>query len=154
MNAKDRLIKKQAEEIKMLKEHIKLLEEKIARLERNSSNSSKPPSSDIINPKPSSNKKKRNRGGQFGHKKHSREPFTPEQVDKTIVHKLLDDEVKRRNLTPLNETESVFQQVDLPDKFYYAIDHRVQLYVGPDGNIVKAKLPGEIRKEGFFTYRI
>ncbi|MBL7106318.1 MAG: hypothetical protein ISS77_01760 [Phycisphaerae bacterium] len=50
MNAKDWLIEKQAEEIKMFKEYIKvleqktqLLEEKIARLEKNSSNSSEPP---------------------------------------------------------------------------------------------------------------
>ena len=65
----------------MLKEHIKVLEEKIARLERNSSNSSKPPSSDIINPEPKSqNGKKKKRGGQFGHPKHSRKPFTPEQI--------------------------------------------------------------------------
>ena len=56
---KDAIIEKQAKEIKTLREHIKLLEEKIARLQKNSSNSSKPPSSDIINPQPT-NKKKRN----------------------------------------------------------------------------------------------
>jgi len=140
------------EESKQLREHIKLLEEKISRLKRNSSNSSKPPSSDIINPKPpAKNGRKRKRGGQLGHKKHSRQPFTPEQIDNTIIHELSAEEVGRRNLTPLNKTESVLQQVDLPEKLYTVVDHRVRLYKTPNGIIVKAKLPKVIRKEGLFT---
>lgn len=152
MQDKDAIIEKLIEENKQLREHIKLLQEKIARLERNSSNSSKPPSSDIINPKPLSKKgRKRKRGGQLGHKRHSRQPFTSEQINKTIIHELLPDEILRKNLTPLNETESALQQVDLPDKLYNVIEHRVRLYQNPNGGIVKAKLPKEIRKEGFFT---
>ena len=50
MDAKDLLIQKQAAEIKMLKETIARLEEDIARLKKNSSTSSKPPSSDIVKP--------------------------------------------------------------------------------------------------------
>lgn len=142
MQDKDAIIKPLiTEENKQLREHIKLLEEKIIRLERNSSNSSKPPSSDIINPKPSNKKKKkRKRGGQLGHKKHSRQPFTPEQIYKTIIHALPDAEAKRRNLTPLNQTESALQQVTLPEQLYNFIEHRVQLYVAPNGKIIKAKL--------------
>lgn len=48
MDAKDLLIEKQAAEIKTLKETITRLEEEIARLKKDSSNSSKPPSSDIV----------------------------------------------------------------------------------------------------------
>ena len=144
-----------ANQVKLLKEENQKLRERIARLEKNSSNSSKPPSSDIINPKlPNKKKKKRKRGGQLGHKKHSREPFTPEQINKTIIHELPDEEVQRRNLTPLNKTEPALQQVALPEKLYNVIEHRVQLYVDPNGNIIKAKLPKEIRKEGFFTCRM
>lgn len=140
------------QQVQMLTQENQQLREKIARLERNSSNSSKPPSSDIINPKATNKrKKKRKRGGQLGHKKCSRQPFTPEQIDKTIVHKLPDDEVKRKNLTPLNETESALQQVDLPEKLFNVIEHRVQLYIDPNGNIIKARLPKEIRKAGLFT---
>jgi len=142
----------QADQIRLLTDENQKLRERIARLEKNSSNSSKPPSSDIINPKPPSKSgRKRKRGGQFGHKKHSRKPFAPEQIDKTIVYELPDEEVERRNLTPLSETESALQQVGLPKKLYNVIEHRVQLYVDPNGKIVKAKLPKEIRKEGFFT---
>ena len=61
------------------------------------------------------------------------------------------DEILRKNLTPLNETESTLQQVDLPEKLYNVIEHRVRLYQNPNGEIVKAKLPKEIRKEGLFT---
>ena len=154
MNAKERLIEKQAEEIKMLKEHIKFLEEKIARLEKNSSNSSKPPSSDIINPQPENKKKKKRKiGGQKGHPKHSRPLFGADEIDKTIVHKLSAKEIKRKGLVPLSETESALQQIDLPEKLYNVIDHRVQLYVDPNGNIVKAKLPKDIRKAGLFSTR-
>ena len=121
MDAKDWLIEKQAEEIKMLKEHIKileqktqLLEEKIARLEKNSSNSSKPPSSDIINPQPTNKKKKKRKiGGQKGHPKHSRPLFKASEIDKTIIHKLSAKEIKRKGLVPLPETESALQQIDL-----------------------------------------
>jgi transposase len=142
----------QADQIRLLTDENQKLRERIARLEKNSSNSSKPPSSDIVNPKPhSKNGRKRKRGDQLGHKKHSRKLFAPEQIDKTIIYELPDEEVERGNLTPLSETESALQQVDLPKKLYNVIEHRVQLYVDPNGKIVKAKLPKEIRKEGFFT---
>jgi transposase len=135
-----------------LQRKVQQLEEKIARLERNSSNSSKPPSSDIVNPKPPAKRgRKRKRGGQLGHKKHNHQPFTPEQIDETVIHELSAEEVRRRHLTPLEHTESAMQQVDLPEKFYAAVDHRVRLYKTPKGMIVKAKLPKAIRKEGLFT---
>jgi len=76
MDAKDLIIEKQTAKIITLKEYIKvlenkmqLLEEKIARLGKNSNNSSKPPSSDIVKPKKTVVKvgrRKRKRGGQFG----------------------------------------------------------------------------------------
>ena len=50
MQDKDAIIQQLLEENIFLKERIKLLEEKIARLEKNSGNSSKPPSSDIVKP--------------------------------------------------------------------------------------------------------
>jgi transposase len=155
MNAKDRLIEKQDKEIKMLKEHIKVLEEKIARLEKNSSNSSKPPSSDIINPQPEKKKKKKRRiGGQKGHPKHSRPLFEADEIDHTIIYKLPVKEIRRRGLIPIEQTESALQQIDLPEKLYHVIDHRVQLYIDPNGKIVKAKLPKDIRKQGLFSNRM
>jgi len=72
------------EEINSLTEQVKRLESEVARLKKNSSNSSKPPSSDIVKPprsKPKGKAKKNKQGGQKGHPRHQREIFLPEQVD-------------------------------------------------------------------------
>jgi len=146
---KNAIIKKQAAEIKMLKEIIAQLEEKIARLEKNSSNSSKPPSSDIVKPKKTTRKvscKKRKRGGQFGHRKFSRLSFTPEQVDKVIEYELKDKDVV--GLKPLDEW-FVIQQIELPEKMYQVIEHRGRKYLDPaTGQIHIAPIPDEIRNGG------
>ena len=55
------------------------LEEKLAASKKNSRNSSKPPSSDIVKPKKpktSENEGKRKAGGQPGHPKHTRPLYT------------------------------------------------------------------------------
>jgi hypothetical protein len=79
------LVKKQAETIKLLEARIVELEAVIARLQKDSRNSSKPPSSDIVKPKTAAPKDhnggKRKIGGQPGHKKHERTPFPREHVD-------------------------------------------------------------------------
>jgi transposase len=140
--------------MQLLIEENKQLREKVARLEKNSSNSSKPPSSDIINPQPENKKKKKRKiGGQKGHPKHTRPLFEADEIDQTIIHKLPAKEIRRRGLIPIKQTESALQQVDLPKKLYTVIDHRVQLYVDSNGNIVKAKLPKHIRKIGFLSQR-
>ena len=155
MQDKDAIIKQLAEENKQLREYIILLQEKIARLEKNSSNSSKPPSSDIVNPQPANNKKKkRNIGGQIGHPKYNRALFGTDEIDRTVIHKISVEEVGRRGLIVLDKTESVLQQIDLPAKLYTVIDHHVQLYVDPNGEIVKAKLPKDIRKTGLFSVNL
>ena len=131
------------------------LRDKIARLEKNSSNSSKPPSSDIINPQPTNTKKKKRKiGGQKGHPKHNRPLFEADEIDKTIIHKLPANEVRRRGLIPMKETESALQQIDLPEKLFNVVDHRVQLYLDSNGNIIKAKLPKAVRKAGLFSARM
>lgn len=66
---------------------------RLARLEKNSANSSKPPSSDLVKPPPSGarqskkkGQKKRKRGGQPGHPKQVRPPFSPAEIDYTTDH--------------------------------------------------------------------
>ena len=70
-------------QVTRLSEQVARFSEQVAKLSKNSSNSSKPPSSDIVKPpKPASSKKtKRKIGGQPGHAKHERPPFSPEQID-------------------------------------------------------------------------
>jgi len=76
-------------ENKRLKQHVGILQEKVreltARLNQNSSNSSKPPSSDV--PWKQRRKQKptgRKPGGQPGREGKTRKPLPPEQVDRTI----------------------------------------------------------------------
>src|SRR5437764_15103593 len=66
------------------------LREQLASARKNSSTSSKPPSSDIVKPRPSppSDGGKRSLGGQPGHPKHDRQPFPPEQVSHFEEHTL------------------------------------------------------------------
>ena len=71
-----------------------------------------------------------------------------------VIHKISVEEIRRRGLTPIDKTESVLQQIDLPEKLFNVIDHRVQLYVDPNGEIVKATLPKDIRKAGLFSTRM
>ena len=66
------------------------LQAEVARLKKNSSNSSKPPSSDIVKPpKPAGPRgRKRKIGGQPGHEGHFREPFATEEIDRVAPYKL------------------------------------------------------------------
>jgi len=102
MENKDAIIKELIDENQQLREVIRLLKDKIARLEKNSNNSSKPPSSDIVKPKRTVLKvrrKKCKRGGQFGHRKFERPAFEPEQIDKTVEYELRDKDAKRADYT-------------------------------------------------------
>jgi transposase len=155
MEAKDLIIEKQAAEIKTLKETIKRLEETIAGLEKNSSNSSKPPSSDIVKPKRTVRKvgrKKRKRGGQRGHRKFTRQPFEPEQVDEIIEYEFKDKDAK--GLKALDEW-FIIQQIVLPKKMYTVVEHRARKYLDPvTGKTYIAAIPDEIRKGGLLGAEI
>jgi transposase len=64
---------------------IERLEAELAKAKKNSRNSSKPPSGDIVNPPKKKSKgkggKKRKIGGQPGHQRHERALFSPEELD-------------------------------------------------------------------------
>ena len=148
MENKDAIIKKLTEENKQLREYIKLLEEKIARLGKNSNNSSKPPSSDIVKPLKVVRRrgKKRKRGGQHGHRKFLRQPFEHEQIDKVVEYEFKDEDAE--GLKPLDEW-FVIQQIEMPEKMYKVVEHRCRKYLDPvTGKIHIAPMPDEIRKGG------
>jgi len=152
---KDAIIEKLTKQIALLTERIRQLEqenemlkETIAQLQKNSSNSSKPPSSDIIKPTKVVGKlvRKRKRGGQPGHKKSLRQPFEPEQVDEIIEYELQDKDAE--GLKPLDEW-LVIQQIQLPEKMYRVIEHRARKYLDPvTGKIHMAAMPDDVRRGG------
>jgi transposase len=93
MDSKDRriaeleaLLKAALAEIERLKTDNARLEERIAVLEKNSTTSSKPPSSDIVKPSKTTNghKAKRNPGAHPGHPQHLRTFIAPELVDDIV----------------------------------------------------------------------
>lgn len=69
---------------------VRLLREQLAAARKDSSTSSKPPSSDIVKPKTAQagDTATPSRGGQPGHPKHDRAPFPPEQVTQFAEHTL------------------------------------------------------------------
>jgi len=125
------------------------LQDQIARLKRNSSNSSKPPSSDIVKPQqkgPSRGKGKRRIGGQEGHPRQERTSFAPGEIDRTIPYEL--SAAPSQGLIPLEEW-FVLQQVDLADKLYIVTEHRARQYLDPrTGRIVIAPLPAAVKAAG------
>jgi len=65
------------------------LSAQVARLLKNSSNSSKPPSSDIVKPpKPPPPAGGGKIGGQPGHPRHERPPFSGDEIDRVKSHDL------------------------------------------------------------------
>lgn len=91
------------------------LEAELAAAKKNSTNSSKPPSSDIVK-KPKDkpkNGKKRNRGGQPGHPKNQRPLFPDDQVDYTELH-CVECPDCHGAVVPSKLPPKVIQQVELP----------------------------------------
>jgi hypothetical protein len=81
-----KLALEQAILLEQQRQRIAELESKIAALEKNSSNSSKPLSSDIVKPPKPKDKERRKRkiGAQKGHQQNLRQPLAPELVGEII----------------------------------------------------------------------
>lgn len=102
-------------QVASLEAEVTSLREQLAAARKDSTNSSKPPSSDIVKPKPEQpDGSPRTIGGQPGHPKHERPLFPPERVTSTFTHALpccpdCGGPVER------NENQDrVVQQVDVP----------------------------------------
>ena len=74
---------KLTEQVATVTKEVAKLTEQVAKLSKNSSNSSKPPSSDIVKPPKGDNPKgPRRQGGQPGHRGVNRPPFRPDQINR------------------------------------------------------------------------
>jgi transposase len=137
------------EEMRQLRADNQHLKDQVARLKRDSSNSSKPPSSDIVKPKQKGTrlgKRKRKIGGQKGHPRHERIPFTADDIGPIIPYELSPKQAQ--GLIPLEEW-FVLQQVDLAKKLYLVTEHRARKYLNPrTGRIVIAPLPAAVKAAG------
>jgi len=126
-----------------------------ARLKKDSSTSSKPPSSDIVKPPkpklPEGQGRKRRRGGQVGHPRHTRPLFPPKQVDRAWVYEWLEPGAEWE---PLDEFRTL-QQVELAEKLFEVTEHCARLYRSRiTGAIVVAALPEDVRLAGLVGPRL
>lgn len=145
-----------AEAVAPLNVRIVELEAELARLKKDSTTSSKPPSSDIVKPPrpaPTGGKgrRKRRRGGQPGHPRYLRPPFPPEQVDRTWIYEW---ETVPAGWKPLKRFR-VVQQVELMEKPYQVAEHRACLYQNlRTGQVLAATLPPEVGQGGLLGPRL
>ena len=127
----EELLKKALNEITFLKaENARLrqenamLREALAMQKRNSSNASKPPSSDIVKPPQEQRKKGKGKiGGQKGHKQHLRQPFHRNQVDTTIRLSLEACPECGKELPIVEEEVKKLQQVELAEKPFIVTEY-------------------------------
>ena len=119
------LVKKNSE----LTEQVKKLTDKVAKLSKNSSNSSKPPSSDIVKPpQKKKNNGSRNIGGQSGHTKHERTPFTTDEIDEFKTHTLDACPDCGGELQEVEGSDKVVQQVEIVQKPIHIEQHNALCY--------------------------
>jgi len=138
-------IEQQAKTIELLQERVRGLELELARAKKDSSNSSKSPSSDIVKPPATKQRgvgkrKRSTRGGQPGHKRKLRELLPPERVDEEIIHEINDAEVRELKLVPTDEFDIV-QHVELLDLPIHVTEHRLRKYVNGAGETFLPHVP-------------
>lgn len=158
----ERLARRVAELERLLAEslaRIAELEKQLAAARKDSSTSSKPPSSDIVKPpRPMTMSRTRRRGkprrgGQPGHRRHERSPFPTEKVDHIWIYEWPESSLTS-DWKPLDEFHTL-QQVDLVPKLFEVTEHRARLYVHrPTGEVFAASLPKEITRAGLVGPRL
>ena len=134
------------------------LERKLAQARKNSSTSSKPPSSDIVSPprpSPPGGKGKRKIGGQPGHARHQRPPFPAGAVNESHEYTLDACPGCGGRLQPANETPRVIQQVEVIEVPIRIEEHRGLAYWCRHCQRVHyAPLPPPVEKGGLVGPRL
>jgi transposase len=123
------LLDAQEARLRALEATVTRLEAHLAAARKDSSTSSKPPSSDIVKPPKSElpeGQERRHIGGQPGHPKHERDAFPPESINGASVDYHLDlCPCCGRDLQPMPTIEPrVIQQVDIKDVPLESQEHR------------------------------
>ena len=139
-------------EVAVLRKRNAELEAEVARLRKNSSNSSKPPSSDIVKPpKPPAprGQGKRRIGGQPGHPRHERVAFPPERIDTIRTYKLKRCPDCGSRLKQTKGEHRVIQQVEVVAKPVRIVEHRAGSYFCTHcGKAHDAPMPRSVAKCG------
>ena len=127
------------------------------RLGKNSSNSSKPPSSDITKPKGKKRRKgKRKIGAQPGHPKHGRPPFPEEDIDRFHDYRLnACPECNHPDVDLLDLPPRIIQQMELVPAMVVKHEHRsYPFWCARCGKIHYRPFPENVVREGLFKERL
>jgi transposase len=138
-------------------ERIAALEAELAKAKKNSSNSSKPPSSDMVKPPrpPAQGRKKRKRGAQPGHQQHLRPIFPPEAVSHTESYTLECCPDCGGSLRLAKRPPNVLQQIEITETPTTVTEHRGLAYGCPHcQKFHYAPLPDAVVKAGLFGPRL
>ncbi len=130
------LVAKLTAQLEAQSKRIGELELALAKAHKDSSTSSKPPSSDIVNPKSKKNlgpQTKPKLGAQRGHQRHLRQPLPPDQVNEIIVHKIPVAKIERVGLKATGEFE-INQHIELPQSPIYITEHRLMEHLDAQGH--------------------
>jgi transposase len=135
--------------IRELSARVARLEAELAAARKNSSNSSKPPSSDIVKPPKPQTATPRKRGAQPGHSANLRPPFDPEQIDCVQEYHLPCCPDCGGDLTASTAAPQVVAQVELVERPIRITEHRGQPGWCPHGRVRHAAaIPEPVRAAG------
>jgi transposase len=140
-----------------LLERIAALETELSQAKKNSSNSSKPPSSDLVKrPKPPrKDGRNRKRGGQPGHEQHLRADFPSEAIDKVVPYTLDGCPDCGGKLRLFARPAEVLQQVEITAAPTMVTEHRANAYWCPRCHKSHfVALPEAVEKAGLFGPRL
>ncbi len=150
-------VEAQQRQIDLLLRKVAELETKVAKLSKNSTNSGKPPSSDITRPKPQQRQRgKRKIGAQPGHPRHERPAF-PEADIKNFHDYRLETcpECGNAEVTFLDEPPRVLQQMEIEEVIVRKEEHRsYPVWCGRCQKIHYHPFPEAVVKEGLFKERL
>ncbi len=154
---------RQAQKVSELEARIAELEAKLAQAQKHSGNSSKPPSSDITQPRPKAKKaqgkksqdRKRRRGAQPGHPRQERVLLPPEEVDLFWEYRDTACPSCGGGLEDLDLEPKVLQQIELKERPAQVEEHRcLAQWCDRCEKLHYPKLPEELAKAGLAGPRL
>jgi transposase len=139
------------QQLTALQGRLERVEQELAAARKNSSTSSKPPSSDIVKPArpPSSDAESRSAGGQPGHRKHERPLFADELLAATYDHRLDVCPDCGGALRPSGFAPLIVEQVDAGAPALHIERHRQhETYCACCDKSFRGPLPTKVAKGG------
>ena len=155
-HAWEQLVQGLQAQVSQLQARLADLERQLAAARKNSGNSSKPPSSDVVSPRRTVPLgQKRRRGGQPGHARHERPPFPPEEIDCCCEYRYDACPCCGGQLQDLPGAEQTLQQVELVERPFRVAEHRrIGQWCPACRKFQQAPLPEELARAGLVGPRL